>query len=285
MKIAVIGMGFLGKAMHEMLADQYEVTCIDVETVNGICMDEVERVIEANGADLAILCLPTPMCAKHLPAMLESGGSFDIVPADLSAIEWWVDRLNVPILIKSTVPPGTTAKLRDKYGPGKRICFSPEFGGESKYWTSPWKYVHPTDFKSHPFMVIAGPDEETNFIAQIFLRVLGPEKEIVVTPFIAEAEMMKYIVNSWGAMKVTIWNEYWEMCRALGLNFLRVRELALLDPRLERMHTAVFEDKRGFGGKCFPKDVNALAAALIEAGYEPKMLIAAIRKNEELRDN
>ena len=264
-------MGFLGKAMVDMLDAHCGVAGIDVDTVNGLKKTEAERLETANESDLAILCLPTPMDPARIT---------EFPKADLSSIEWWVERLNVPILIKSTIPPGTTQRLRDKYG--KKICFSPEFGGESTYHTSA-RYIHPTDFKTHPFMVIGGPDDETGLIHQVFLKVLGPEKQFVLTPFIAEAEMMKYIVNSWGAMKVTIWNEYFEACKALGLNFTRVRELALMDPRLERMHTAVFEDKRGFGGKCFPKDTNALAAALLEAGYEPKMLIAAIKKNDEIR--
>ncbi len=53
-----------------------------------------------------------------------------------------------------------------------------------------------------------------------------------------------------------------------------------LDPRMEKMHTAVFRDKRGFGGKCFPKDLNALVRASENAGYEPKLLKQMLDSNE-----
>src|SRR3990167_5872232 len=124
-RIAVIGMGFLGKAMVDMLDAHCGVAGIDVDTVNGLKKTEAERLETANESDLAILCLPTPMDPARIT---------EFPKADLSSIEWWVERLNVPILIKSTIPPGTTQRLRDKYG--KKICFSPEFGGESTYHTS-----------------------------------------------------------------------------------------------------------------------------------------------------
>lgn len=271
-KIGIVGYGFIGRAMLELMARRYSVVAVNSRQIIDFApvdAKEQERIDAMNSCDLAIICLPTPM-----------GGPGEFKEADLSAVEWWLERLTTPlILIKSTVPPGSTRKWREKYG--KRIVFSPEFIGEGKYYTS-LRYLHPTDTITHPFMIIAGSDEDTVAVQQIFLPILGPEKEFILTDKIDEAEMMKYLDNTWGALKVSMWNEFFDYCKVLGLNFHRVRELVLKDPRVERMHTAVFENKRGYGGKCFPKDTNALAALLIKKGYEPKILMAAIRKNSEL---
>ena len=289
-RVGIIGYGFVGKLYGDFFARRHPVVAVDEHGIaaflycqDGLAADIrfpdaidrtgkhlVGNLAAANLCDLAVICLPTPQTDRM---RLDS-------PADTSIIEWWLERLTTPlILIKSTVPPGSTAKWREKYG--KRIVFSPEFGGESSYYTNEQRYLHPTKIETHPFVVLGGPDEDTVPIQQLLLPILGPEKEYIFVRNPTEAEMMKHVINSWGAMKVVIWNEYFEMCRRLGLNFHAVRELALKDKRIEPMHTAVFEDKRGFGGRCYPKDTAALLALMAEHDYVPAMLNTAVTTNAE----
>jgi len=78
--------------------------------------------------------------------------------------------------------------------------------------------------------------------------------------------------NTWGATKVIFANEWYEICQRFGASYNTVREGWVLDSRVERMHTAVFPRKRGFGGKCFPKDLLGIIAQSEKAGYEPSLL-------------
>ena len=91
---------------------------------------------------------------------------------------------------------------------------------------------------------------------------------------------MKYMENSYLALKVTFVNEFYEICRTFGADWHAVREGWLLDPRVERSHTAVFINQRGFGGRCLPKDVNAIAAAAVAAGYTPGLLQEVLASND-----
>jgi len=96
------------------------------------------------------------------------------------------------------------------------------------------------------------------------------------------AEVVKYMENSWGAMKVIFANEWYDICEVHGVDYREVRELWALDSRVEKMHTAVFTDKRGYSGKCFPKDVNAIIEATKEAGYTPEVMETVKRVNKKM---
>ena len=97
-----------------------------------------------------------------------------------------------------------------------------------------------------------------------------------------EAEFVKYFENMWGATKVIFANTLRDICEKAGANWHLVREGWIDDPRVEPMHTAVFKDKRGFSGKCFPKDTTALIAYSKEVlGYDPLVLEAVIKANED----
>ncbi len=263
-KVAIIGYGYVGRAMAKIFPD----ALIHDPFLKDLNI-KVSSQEEVNSqAKLAVVCVPTPM---------NKDGS-----CDLSAVESTLEWLKVPlILIKSTVPPGTTGKFREKY-PNKKICFSPEYIGEGKYFVAPWRYPDPKDPTKHDFMIIGGPIEDAEEIQAIFQRRLGPDKFYYLIPA-KEAEMVKYMENCWGAMKVTFCNEFYEICKAFGVSYPRIREGFLLDSRTERMHTAVFPDARGFGGKCYPKDLNALIKASLEVGYDPKLLREVWESNKRFR--
>ncbi len=252
-KVAVVGHGYVGKGMHKIFPDAliFDVGVGSKEEIN-------------QEAELAIVCVPTPS---------REDGSFDT-----SIVEEVISWLKTPlILIKSTVSPGTTDYLRGKYK--KNICFSPEYIGESKYFVPPWKYPDPQDPRSHGFFIVGGSRKAAERITAIFQRKLGPDAVYRIIDA-RTAELTKYMENAWGAVKVIFCNEFYDIAEKFGVSYMELRELWLLDKRVERMHTAVFPEFRGFGGKCFPKDVTSIIKASEQAGYEPSFLKAALEKNK-----
>lgn len=257
-KIAIIGHGVVGKGMEKLFSKRFDVKVYDKIT-------QPDKSI-VGGCDLAIVCVPTNM--------LEDGS------CDTSNVEEVISWIDSPlILIKSTVPPTTTDTLSTKYD--KNICFSPEYMGESKYFTPFWKYPDPTDASSHTFVIIGG--EKASEVASFFTKVMSVDTVFSLTTS-TEAELTKYMENTFFATKVTFCNEFYDIAKAFGVDYKKLRENWLLDPRINKNHTLVFDEERGFGGKCLPKDTNAIIKASEEAGYEPTLLKAVLRTNKKIRN-
>lgn len=262
-KVAMIGYGYVGKGAFDFFKDRYETIFFDPH------VEGSATKVEANACDLAVVSVPTPMG--------EDGS------CDLSIIEETLDWLKTPlILIKSTIPPGTTKKLSEKSG--KKICFSPEYMGEGGYFVPFWKYPHPKDMKMHSFQIIGGDKDTASAIMDFFVRVMGPDARFHLTDS-TTAELVKYMENAFIATKVVFCNEFYNIAKAYGVEYKELRELWLLDERVGRMFSAVFpeKEKRGFEGKCLPKDVNAIVKAAESAGYDPKFVKAVIENNERIR--
>lgn len=262
-KVAIVGYGYVGKAIHRFFGDKVVAIYDPYFKQKLKSIKNSKRAV--NACDLAVVCVPTQ------PAKDDS--------CDTSLVESTIDWLKTPlILIKSTVEPGTTQKLIKKTG--KPIAFSPEYIGEGKYFTPYWKYPDPEDMKKHTFQIFGGPREVTQKIIDIFVRVMGPHVSYLQTDS-TTAELVKYMENSWGAMKVIFANEWFDICEAHGSDYREVRELWAMDSRVEKMHTAVFVDNRGYGGKCFPKDVKAIIASSRKKGYKAKLLESVDKRNDE----
>ena len=265
MKVAIVGYGYVGRALHSFFGD-----CVaavyDPQYRKIPNYPQIETSKNAvNECSLTVICVPTPQS--------EDGS------CDTSIVEATIKWLKTPlILIKSTVAPGTTQKLSKKYG--KKLVFSPEYIGEGRYFIPPWKYPDPKDMKTHTFQIFGGSREVTRKIVDIFTDIMGPHVSYIQTDS-TTAEIVKYMVNSWGATKVTFANEWYDICEAHGVDYREVRELWALDSRVEKMHTAVFPDKRGFGGKCFPKDINAIIASSKKHKYTPKLIETVKKINTE----
>ena len=260
-KVAVIGNGYVGKAVRRFFGLRYETVVYDPAYLNGVTKADV------NACGLGVVCVPTPSAADGT--------------CDISIVEEVVDWLETPlILLHSTVRPGTTEQLR---GRGKRVVFSPEYIGESSYFTSP-EHPHPTDIEKHTFFIFGGDPKDTSECVDWFAPIVGP------SPFFYQvdattAEVIKYWENCWGAMKVTFANEMYAVCEALGVDYWKAREGWALDSRVEKMHSAVFKAQRGYGGKCLPKDVAGLVAAARAAGYEAELLAQVMKSNARFRDD
>lgn len=259
MKIAIIGHGVVGKGMERLLARRFEIVIYDKST------QPDKSVLE--GCDLAIVCVPTNM--------LEDGS------CDTSIVEDVVSWLETPlILIKSTIPPTTTNYLRTKYN--KKVNFSPEYMGESSYFTPYWKYPDPERAETHTFVIVGG--HEASEILNVFMKVMSVDtKYMAVTA--EEAELTKHMENNFFALKVAFCNEFYQIAKSFGVDYKKLRELWLLDSRINPNHTLVFEDNFGFSGKCFPKDLSSMIISSEKAGYEPILLKAVKKSNEKTRNS
>ncbi len=204
----------------------------------------------------------------------------DTGECDTSFVEGTLQWLKTPlVLIKSTIPPKTTRALSEKYD--MDICFSPEYIGEGKYEVPVGKgYPDPHDMKKHEFVIIGGSKKVRQEVVEFFKTVLGAEARYFLTDS-TTAELCKYMENSFLATKVTFCNQFFEIAKALDVNYDELREMWLADGRIGRSHTAVFAHKRGFSGKCLPKDVNAIVYASTKNGYKPKLLESVLEVNKE----
>lgn len=262
MKIAIIGYGYVGRAYHQIFTEAliYDPFVDDVETVSQK---------EVNACDLVLISVPTPT-------------SDDGVSCDTKIVEETLAWLTVKnVLIKSTVRPMTTEKLQEM-NPDMNIVFSPEFVGEGGYFVQYWNYPHATNPMYHDFQILGGPKEATARFAEMFIRHVGPHITVYQTDS-RTAEIIKYTENMFIATKVTFANEMHEVCKAFDREWVDVREGWLLDTRVGRMFTGVFPDKRGYEGKCLPKDTKALIAAAEEQGYIPELLKEVTKSNNRIR--
>jgi nucleotide sugar dehydrogenase len=256
-RIAIIGMGHVGTAMHGLLAPAASLVTYDTA-------DRREYPARDLAAcDAAVVCVDSPMAGD---------GSCDI-----SHVRDAVERVPVStVLLKSTVPPGTTDLLADLTG--KQVCFSPEYYGEPAYH-HPWWPGGPGEV---PFLILGGDPVTRHAVIDLLQPVLGP----AITYFqctAIEAETIKYMENAYLAAKVTFANEFRRICDVLGADWHTVREGWLLDPRVSPAHTAAFATAPGFGGKCLPKDLAAIIHAATTAGYHPALLTQILLSNEDFR--
>ena len=258
MKVALVGNGYVGKAYHKFFPD-----AVMYDRHKNI----TESRFEVNQCDLAIVCVPTKM---------NEDGS-----CDTSIVEEVIGWLQTPlILIKSTIPPGTTKRLKSKYK--KRICHSPEYVGEGGYYIPFWLYPHPTEPQHHSFMIIGGDSKDREEILQFFYPVLGATKTYYQVDE-TTSELIKYMENAAIATKVVLCNEFYNIAEAFGVNYSQLREGFVLDERQGKMFTVVYKNRRGFDGKCLPKDTNAIVKASEQAGYTPEFLKEVIKNNDRIK--
>jgi UDPglucose 6-dehydrogenase len=253
MRVAIIGTGFIGKAQARMLAAHQLVT---YDVADGLKYPHDGLM----WCDFAMVCVGTP----SLP-----DGS-----ADLSAVHEAVRDLpwHTPVLIRSTVTPGTTEALQALY-PGRVIAHCPEFMHERP--GGAWSET--TDV---PFLIIGGRRPDCELFAR-YLAEVFPGKIHLTTSRVSE--LVKYVVNLHLATRVTFINEMAGICEKFSTDWEDVREAWLMDPRITPEYTGMAGYPPGFGGRCWPKDLSAIIAAAEAAGYEPEFFHAVEDANARFR--
>jgi UDPglucose 6-dehydrogenase len=234
MKVGIAGFGIIGGAFGRAFSAANEIELHVYDKFKGP-FDTPARLAALNACDIVFVTVPTPYDKKRRRC-------------DVSAVEEIVAQLTVPVCIKSTVPPGTTDRLA---ATGKRLAFSPEFMGESP--SHRWPEVYSCGF------AIFGGDAAACASARRAYELASPVAPHYVETSAALAELCKYMLNGFLATKVAYVNQFYDIATQAGLDYEELRRLFVLDPRVGDSHTAVTRE-RGFGGKCFPKDLNAVIA-------------------------
>ena len=217
--------------------------------------------------EVIFVCVPTPMNP-------DGSASTKIVDRVVASIAEF-NRKNV-VVIKSTVPPGTTQRLQVEFGASLAgVVFNPEFLTEANYIN---------DFKNQTRIILGGHDDRSkSIVKQVYQHAYPNVKTIKRHPTIAE--MVKYTTNCFLATKVAYANEIYQICTELGVDYDKVIEYARYDERLGNTHWAVPgpDGHYGFGGSCFIKDLNALMSIAKFLGIDSNVMKGAWEKNLEVR--
>jgi len=227
-KCLIVGYGHIGQKLYKEYAalnpDRYD-------PYKGI-----DEKVALNKYALAFICVDTPM----LP-----DGS-----CDLSQVEQAIDETNAEIIVlRSTVIPGTTDGLINKTG--KKIVFCPEFCGVTQH-----SDISQFDFD---FTILGGNKEWCNAVVQILQNVYDARHRFCLTDT-KTAELVKYMENTMLAAKVSLCVQFWQIAKRIGVNYTELRELLLNDPRINRAHTFVYDDRPYWESHCFDKDLAAISA-------------------------
>ena len=134
-------------------------------------------------------------------------------------------------------------------------------------------------------IILGGPRPYTTQVKTMFRRAF-PHIPIVKTGY-KTAEMVKYFINNFLSTKVSFANEMYQICKSLDIDYDKVTEYALYDQRIGKSHLAVPgpDGDFGYGGHCFPKDLDAIIYVALAMGIEPTILNATRHKNNKIRKN
>lgn len=262
MNIGIIGQGFVGNAIYQKFKKYYNVLTFDLdESKSNSTKDEV-----MTQSEIVFVCLPTPMNQ-------DGSCNTDIVEGVIAELN---DKYNSTVVIKSTIPPGTTDRLNAKYT-NIDVVFNPEFLTEANAVD---------DFENQTRIVLGGSNKSTTKLKRIYSSIFRKTSKIVKTDA-RTAELVKYVTNCFLSTKVSFANEIYQLCDGLGLDYDKVIEYATYDERLGLSHWGVPgpDGDFGYGGHCFPKDLQAIITISNELKTTNNVLTAVQKTNDELREN
>jgi UDPglucose 6-dehydrogenase len=253
LKCGIIGLGMVGSSLKRYFQRQ------DVELFLYDTNGE-GSLKEVNKADYIFIAVPTPT---------DDAGNcvLDAVIASLSHLNG-----EKVVILKSTISPGTTAILQKQY-PQHKILFNPEFLTE----------VTADQDMCYPDRQIVGYTEESYNVAEdvMLMLPLAPFEQIMPS---TEAEMVKYMTNTWFSTKVAFANQIYDLCQKLKINYELVKEGCSADKRIGRTHLDIWHKGfRGYGGKCLPKDTKSLIGFAKGLGVDLSILKEVDKYNDGLQ--
>lgn len=264
-KLGIIGYGFVGQAVSYGFGDSAKSLNTQILWYDKYKEDTLPLKEVIDRSEFIFICLPTPMRED------ESGIDLGIIDEMMGEITKFTDNTDKIIVIKSTVVPGTTMRYAKKY-PKSNFAFNPEFLTEANYLE---------DFVNADRTVIGATNDLVSRRVVVLYRQRFPKQKIFQTDP-TTAEMVKYMANAYLAMKVLFANEIFDICTALGIKYEEVKEMVVADRRIYNSHLDV-TTARGFGGKCFPKDMVALIGRAKELKVDTKLLDTIWEKNKKIR--
>lgn len=250
-KLAVVGYGYVGRAVATSLEEVYELHIVDPKHNDNVLDDEIVSGV--------VVCVGTPANADGTC----NSSAIEDVFASIPEL--------TPVLIKSTIALQNFLQLQQKY-PNHQITLSPEFlrGDHAA-----------EDFAAQQFMILGGGN--TDFWIEIFKRRFPRIQYHACTH--REAILIKYAENSFLAIKVGFFNHIRELSELAGADFETVRHLLTQDQRIGPGHsyTPGPDGAVGWGGHCLPKDTSAMLHTAQSLGYNFDILSAAVEYNRKIR--
>ena len=265
--IGVVGKGFVGTAVAHGFSHQTgygaEIRIYDKDPEKS--QDTLDETV--NKSEFIFLSVPTP-------ADKDGFNDLSIVRSALRDIESICKSPDNIILVRSTVVPGTTRALQKEF-PNLRMVFNPEFLTERSA---------SFDFINQTRVILGGDKQHTNKVKYLYKNRFGDFLPVLETNF-ETAEMIKYMNNLFFATKVSFLNEMKLLGDKVGVDWSNAIEGFILDGRIGHSHIAVPgpDGKLGFGGSCFPKDIQALIKFGEQNNVDMNVLKGAWKTNLEVR--
>ena len=259
MKVAIVGYGFVGKALHNALTEDVKIMIID--PILGTSIDDLVPF----QPQFTFLTLPTPM---------KKDGSQDISIIKNTFQELFDQNINSNIILKSTVTPDNLLHLKKSM----EFIYNPEFLREKSA---------NSDFINGNIILFGGSNNLCEEASNFYINyTLCKEKKHFITDLVT-ASLVKYTINSFLATKVIYFNqlktlldlsnseESWE-------NFIKI---VSSDNRIGNSHMDVpgHDGRKGFGGACFPKDISALESFANDKDFNFSLIKEVIKVNNKIR--
>ena len=266
MKIGVIGKGFVGSAVQFGFSANTgcdaEVRVYDKDlSKSSHTLDEV-----VNNSDYIFLSVPTP-------SNKDGSVNLDIVEEALRDISNLIKNDSI-ILLRSTMIPGSTQKFQDNF-PKLKLVFNPEFLTER---SANFDFINQSRF------IVGGKPENTKKVSEMYKWRFGQSVPVIETNF-ETAELIKYMNNCFFATKVSFMNEMKLVSDQCGADWDEAVEGFIRDGRIGHSHLNVpgHDGRFGFGGSCFPKDIQAMINFGQSLGLKMNTLTGAWETNLEVR--
>ena len=265
--VGIIGNGFVGGAIAEGFKHYTDVKIHDKDKSKSV--NSIKHTLQQ---DIVFICVPTPMS-------LSEGGKCDLsIIEDIfsQAAKLKTESL---LVIKSTVEIGTTNKLQKKY-PELNIVHSPEFLTAR---TAKLDFITPSrNIVGHSSKFTA-IDGRPSFLVDLYKERFAGCTCLLMT--CDESETVKYAANCFFAVKISYFNQVKLLCDKLELNWDNIIKGVLTDGRIGVSHYQVpgHDGKAGFGGTCFPKDINSLINIMQDNDIDPMVLKSAWNLNLKVR--
>ena len=256
-KIGILGMGVVGSAVNIGLSQLGHLMSFYDPKIAG---SQFSDILDT---EVCFLCVPTPSC--------QNSGECDVTIVEKSFEMLEKNKYSGVVVIKSTVVPGTTECMRQKYT-NLEICFVPEFLRER---------CAMADFIQNHDLCLIGTDSDG--VYDLIKQVHGyyPKAVKMVSP--TEAELVKYYNNIYNATLITLANSFYEVCTSLDADYSNVKESLVLREHINDSYLQCSDNFRGFGGVCLPKDTLAIAKLVEKQGLNVQFFKMILEENKKYK--
>ncbi len=244
MNVLIVGYGVVGHNLEK-----------EIEKLNPEVFDKYKEVDTRTKEkyDIAFICVDTPIKGEDLCDTTEVLKAIKDNDADI-------------YVVKSTVLPHTTEKLIEETG--KNIVFSPEYYGSTQ---------HNNNFE-FGFTILGGEKEVCQKVIQVLQQIYDGRHTFRIVDS-TTAEIAKYMENCWLATKVSFCSQFYQIAKKHGVSYEELRELFILDPRVNPSHTFIFDEHPYWESHCLDKDVEAIAKT-----EDAELILSVIDFNDKCKN-